>query len=73
MADTLLGTVRTWHVDRAFGWIATDQAVSCYFVHLDDVLGRVELRPDQHVRFMPVRTARGPRAVAVEILEEGSR
>ncbi len=70
--DSLEGVVRIWDVDRAYGWIESSPGRR-FFVNIADVVGRVELRLDQFVRFMPIRTARGPRALAVEIIcEEGS-
>ena len=66
----VLGTVRTWDSARAFGWIEAGR--NSLFVHLNDIIDRVEPRPGQLVKFMPIRTARGPRAVAVQLIEQGS-
>jgi cold shock CspA family protein len=59
------GRVRSWR--GGYGFIQPD-----FFVHLDDIAGRVELRPGQRVRFVPVPTDRGWRALAVEVIESES-
>ena len=61
------------HGDGAYGWISSDRVLGSYFVHLDDVVGRTELQEGQRVRFIAARTARGPRAVAVELIEPAPR
>ena len=69
---TEMGVVQYWHAARAYGWITTARSLSCYFVHITDVVDRVELHPGAQVHFVPITTDRGPRATVVRVIAPGS-
>ena len=68
-ADEMEGIVCEWSSARGYGWIKVRDARSWIFVHIRDIVGRVDLRPDARVRFVPVPDARGTRATVVRVLE----
>jgi hypothetical protein len=74
----LVGVVEAWDVARNFGWVSSDRALASdralgrFFCHRDDTVGRIPLKPGQRVTFVATKTPRGPRALAVELIEPGS-
>ena len=63
----LQGVVRHFDPLRRFGKIQADRVE--YFVHASDLVDVAALRPGQQVLFQPVDAARGPRAVAVTLVD----
>ena len=62
----MTGIVRRW--DRGFGKITGSDRRS-YFVHQDELVDLLELKPGQRVQFEPCESARGPRASTVRVIE----
>jgi cold shock CspA family protein len=62
----LVGVVVRW--GRGFGWIQAPERGDWFFAHHADLVDAVQLEPGRQVRFMPSTTARGPRALRIELL-----
>jgi CspA family cold shock protein len=46
-----IGTVKTWHDDRGFGFIKSDDGGPDLFIHAKNVDGASELKPGWRVEF----------------------
>lgn len=64
----MTGIVHHWAAGAGYGKI-TGADRRAYFVHRDDLLDVLELPIGQRVKFTPLDTVRGPRAVDVRPCE----
>lgn len=64
--ERLKGRVVFWRA--SFGFIEAPGRGDWFFAHQADLVDAAQLEPGQRVRFAPTATAKGPRALAVEVL-----
>jgi cold shock CspA family protein len=63
-----VGVVVHWNRRLQYGKVRGADRRS-YFVHASDLVDVAALTPGQRVVFTPTETARGPRAVEVQVIE----
>lgn len=65
----MIGTI-SFFARRGFGYVTTEEPVpqSVYF-HITSVQGRSNVHEGERVQFEIIKTAKGPRAVRMEILD----
>lgn len=70
----LTGTVKSYFVDRGFGWVTRDDNNLDIFVHINQVIGKVALSPGDRVKFEAAKNKRNDKwnAVNVEVIDAGT-
>jgi cold shock protein len=63
------GIVRFYSSARGYGFIVRDNGLPDLFVHINDVVGRTELREGLSVQFIPGTDKRNGKPVAQQVEE----